>query len=66
MKAPQSGLPKYLLPITLLVATLRAMYQWCWGFSTKSNGEWKFNAIGEPTKDKKLQETVQTVTQQYL
>ena len=36
------------------------------GVFYKRNGEWKFNAIGEPTKDKKLQETVQTVTQQYL
>jgi tellurium resistance protein TerZ len=36
------------------------------GVFYKKNGEWKFNAIGEPTKDKKLQETVQTVTQRYL
>jgi len=32
----------------------------------KKNGEWKFNAIGEATKDRKLQETVDTVTRQYL
>lgn len=36
------------------------------GVFYKRNGEWKFNAIGEPTKDRKLQETVQTVTQKYL
>ncbi|PSL47336.1 tellurium resistance protein TerZ [Chitinophaga niastensis] len=36
------------------------------GVFYKKNGEWKFNAIGEPTKDKKLQDTVNTVTQHYL
>lgn len=36
------------------------------GVFYKKNGEWKFNAIGEPTKDKKLQETLDTVTRQYL
>lgn len=36
------------------------------GVFYKRNGEWKFNAIGEPTKDKKLQETVDTVTKNYL
>ena len=36
------------------------------GVFYKKNGEWKFNAIGEPTKDKKLEETVKTVTQNYL
>lgn len=36
------------------------------GVFYKKNGEWKFNAIGEPTKDKKLQETVNTVAQNYL
>jgi tellurium resistance protein TerZ len=36
------------------------------GVFYKRNGEWKFNAIGEPTKDKKLQETVDTVMRQYL
>lgn len=36
------------------------------GVFYKRNGEWKFNAIGEPTKDKKLEETVRTVTQSYL
>ncbi|HMI01359.1 MAG TPA: TerD family protein [Pedobacter sp.] len=36
------------------------------GVFYKKNGEWKFNAIGEPTKDKKLEETVRTVGQSYL
>ena len=36
------------------------------GVFYKRNGEWKFNAIGEPTKDKKLQETVDTVMRNYL
>jgi tellurium resistance protein TerZ len=36
------------------------------GVFYKRNGEWKFNAIGEPTKDKKLEETIKTVTQNYL
>ncbi|HWW40629.1 TerD family protein [Pedobacter sp.] len=36
------------------------------GIFYKKNGEWKFNAIGEPTKDRKLEDTVKTVTQSYL
>lgn len=36
------------------------------GIFYKKNGEWKFNAIGEATRDRKLQETVDTVTRQYL
>lgn len=32
----------------------------------KRNNDWKFKAIGEPTKDRKLQETVFTVQKQYL
>jgi tellurium resistance protein TerZ len=36
------------------------------GVFYKKNGEWKFNAIGEPTKDKKLEETIKTVTQNFL
>lgn len=30
------------------------------------NGEWKFNAIGDPTSDRKLEETVETVRNKYL
>lgn len=36
------------------------------GVFYKKNNDWKFNAIGEPTKDKKLEQTVQTVTEKYL
>lgn len=36
------------------------------GIFYKRNNEWKFNAIGEPTKDKKLEETIRTVQQNYL
>ncbi len=36
------------------------------GVFYKKNGEWKFNAIGEPTKDKKLEETIKTVSSLYL
>ncbi|MDR6942332.1 TerD family protein [Mucilaginibacter pocheonensis] len=36
------------------------------GVFYKKNDEWKFNAIGEPTRDRKLEETVKTVTQNYL
>lgn len=36
------------------------------GIFYKRNNEWKFNAIGEPTKDKKLEQTLQTVTNKYL
>ena len=36
------------------------------GVFYKKNGEWKFNAIGTPTKDKKLEETVITIQQNHL
>lgn len=36
------------------------------GVFYKKNGEWKFNAIGEPTRDRKLEESVRTVEQSYL
>jgi tellurium resistance protein TerZ len=36
------------------------------GLFYKRNEVWKFNAIGEPTKDKKLEDTIKTVTQTYL
>ena len=32
----------------------------------RRNGEWKFSAIGEPTKDAKLADTLKTVTNTYL
>jgi tellurium resistance protein TerZ len=36
------------------------------GVFYKRNGEWKFNAIGEPTNDRDLKNTLDTVTRQYL
>jgi len=36
------------------------------GVFYKRNGEWKFNAVGDPTSDRKLEQTVQTVQQKYL
>ena len=36
------------------------------GVFYKKNSEWKFNAIGEPTRDTKLEHTLSTVTNQYL
>jgi tellurium resistance protein TerZ len=36
------------------------------GVFYKRNGEWKFNAIGEPTRDKDLQNTLRTVISNYL
>lgn len=36
------------------------------GVFYKRNGQWKFNAIGDPTKDRKLKQTVETVKSQYL
>jgi len=32
----------------------------------RRNGEWKFSAIGEPTRDQKLKQTLETVQQRYL
>ncbi len=36
------------------------------GVFYRRNGEWKFNAIGEPTQDRDLKHTVQTVAEKYL
>jgi len=36
------------------------------GIFYKRNGEWKFNAIGEPTKDHDFESTLKTVKQRYL
>lgn len=36
------------------------------GVFYKRNNEWKFNAVGEPTKDRKLEDTVKTVQNSYL
>jgi len=32
----------------------------------RRNGEWKFSAIGEPTKDAKLEDTIKTIEARYL
>ncbi|OOQ60832.1 TerD family protein [Mucilaginibacter pedocola] len=47
-------------------ATFKGHVSMVMGVFYKRNGEWKFNAIGEPTRDRKLEETVKTVTQNYL
>lgn len=36
------------------------------GVFYKKNGEWKFNAVGTPTADKKLEQTAVTIQQNYL
>jgi tellurium resistance protein TerZ len=36
------------------------------GILYKRNGEWKFNAVGEPTNDKDLKETIFTVISKFL
>lgn len=36
------------------------------GVLYKRNGEWKFNAVGVPTKDKRLDETIVTIQQNHL
>lgn len=36
------------------------------GVLYRHNSGWKFRAVGEPTADKKLEETLQTVATQYL
>lgn len=36
------------------------------GIFYKRNGEWKFNAIGESTKDRNFEQTIETIKKQYL
>jgi len=36
------------------------------GVFYKKNGDWKFNAVGTPTADKKLEQTVVTIQENYL
>ena len=36
------------------------------GVFYKRNNEWKFNAIGEPTPDRELKGTINTVINKYL
>jgi tellurium resistance protein TerZ len=36
------------------------------GIFYRHDGEWKFNAIGEPTSDRTFDQTLNTVRQKYL
>ena len=36
------------------------------GVLYRNKGDWKFKAIGEPTKDRKLQDTIKTVSESFL
>lgn len=36
------------------------------GVFYKKNNEWKFNALGEPTKDRNIEETIKTIQQNFL
>lgn len=36
------------------------------GVFYRRNGEWKFNAVGDATTDRKLEQTIQTVQQKFL
>lgn len=36
------------------------------GVFYKKNNDWKFNAVGVPTKDRRLEETIVTIQQNYL
>ncbi|MDR2621984.1 MAG: TerD family protein [Dysgonamonadaceae bacterium] len=47
-------------------ATFAGSVSMVMGVFYKRNGEWKFNAIGEATRDKDLQGTLTTVTSKYL
>jgi tellurium resistance protein TerZ len=47
-------------------ANFRGHVSMVMGIFYVKNDEWKFNAIGEPTKDRKLEETVNTVMRNFL
>lgn len=47
-------------------ATFAGSVSMVMGIFYKRNGDWKFNAIGEPTKDRNFEETIETVKQKYL
>jgi tellurium resistance protein TerZ len=47
-------------------ASFRGHVSMVMGVFYKRNGEWKFNAIGDPTADRKLEQTIQTVQMNYL
>lgn len=47
-------------------AEFRGFVSMVMGKLYRRNGEWKFNAIGEPTRDKKIEGTLRTIVGQYL
>ncbi len=47
-------------------ATFAGSVSMIMGVFYKRNGEWKFNAIGEPTSDRDFEHTLETVKQRYL
>jgi len=47
-------------------ATFAGSVSMVMGVFYKKNGEWKFNAIGEATRDSDLQGTLSTVISKYL
>jgi tellurium resistance protein TerZ len=47
-------------------ATFAGSVSMVMGVFYKRNGEWKFNAIGEATRDRELKETLLTVISKYL
>lgn len=47
-------------------ATFAGSVSMIMGVFYKRNGEWKFNAIGEPTSDRDFEQTLETVKQRYL
>ena len=51
---------------TKLIIIILVIMGMVMGVFYKRNGEWKFNAIGEPTKDRTFEQTLETVKQRYL
>lgn len=47
-------------------ASFRGFVSMVMGKLYRRNGEWKFSAIGEPSRDKKIEETLRTIAGQYL
>jgi tellurium resistance protein TerZ len=47
-------------------STFKGFISMIMGKLYKRNGEWKFNAIGEPTRDKDLNETLITITKKFV
>lgn len=47
-------------------ATFAGSVSMVMGVFYKRNGDWKFNAIGEPTGDRTFEQTIETVKRKYL